>query len=60
MKDQSDDPSHHEQKLLPIEPAVWGGGSWGGAGGGVKMFYVLISTDGSGMPTTRPKTGYPV
>ena len=30
--------------------------SLGGGGGSI---YVPISTEGSGMPTTRPKTGYP-
>ena len=24
------------------------------------MFYMPISAEGSGMPTTRPKTGFPV
>ena len=31
----------------------------GGWGGGVLTLYLHISTEGSGTPTTRPKTGYP-
>ena len=33
-------------------------GLGGGAGLGITI-YVPISTEGSGTPTTRPKTGYP-
>ena len=32
----------------------------GGGGSGVGTIYVPISTDGSGTPTTRPRTDYPV
>ena len=40
----------------------WGwGGVWGGGGGGVeRTIKVPISTEGSGTPTMRPNTGYPV
>ena len=35
--------------------------SWGGGGGGVggATLYMSISTEGSGTPTVRPKTGFP-
>ena len=32
----------------------------GGGGGGVETMYVPIITEGSGTPTTRPRTGNPV
>ena len=35
---------------------VWGGGCVGGGGGGRGT----LSTEGSDMPTARPKTGFPV
>ena len=38
-----------------------GGGGGGGVGvGGGRTIYMPISTEGSGTPTTRPKTGSPV
>ena len=53
MKDRSDDPSHHERTLLP-----WSYISL--PSGGERTINMPISTEGSGMPTTRPKTGSPV
>ena len=35
-------------------------GYWDGDGGGGGAIYVPISTEGSGTPTTRPKTGSPL
>ena len=31
-----------------------------GGGGGGETIYVSISTESSRMPTTRPRTGYPI